>query len=129
MRTAHVAATTRPIAVLAEDEPLIRFEAAMLLDELGFEVLEAHCASAALEHLEANGGAALLYTDVDMPGRIDGFDLAHSVARRWPDTAIIVCSGCMPKVAACLPRSARFLGKPCAGEEVREALVKLRLHS
>lgn len=119
----------RPITVLAEDEPLIRFETALMLDELGFDVLEAHCASAALDHLETTGGVSLLYTDVNMPGQLDGFDLAHSVAQRWPDIAIIVCSGCMPKVAASLPASARFIGKPCADAEVREVLANLRLHS
>ena len=117
----------RPIAVLAEDEPLIRIETAMMLEELGFDVMEANCGRAALQHLEAMGGAALLYTDVDMPGGLDGFELAHSVTARWPRTAVIVCSGCLPKVAAGLPDKARFIAKPCAERSVREALQALSL--
>ncbi|KQS58176.1 response regulator receiver protein [Methylobacterium sp. Leaf361] len=119
---------SRPIAVLAEDEAIIRMAAADMLDALGFEVLEAEHAQDALQHLEANGGAALLYTDVNMPGTMDGCDLAHTVCARWPETRIIVCSGCAREEAALLPDAAHFIAKPCAERLVCKALQMLQLH-
>jgi CheY-like chemotaxis protein len=121
-------AMPRPIAVLAEDEPLIRLEAADMLGEFGFDVLQATTASDALLLLEALNGAALLYTDIDMPGRINGQQLAHEVVERWPSTAIIVCSARSAEDAALLPRGAFFIGKPCAEWVVGEALASLQLH-
>lgn len=118
----------RPIAVIAEDEPIIRFAASDMLAALGFEVLEAEGAHGALQHLEAHEGVALLYTDINMPGVMDGCDLAHAVVVRWPDTKIIVCSGCMPDEAALLPDAAHFIPKPCVERVVRKALQALHLH-
>lgn len=119
---------SRPVAVLAEDEPLIRLEAADMLGDLGFEVLQAGSATDALRVLESRNGAALLYTDIDMPGRINGQELAHEVVARWPSTAIIVCSARSIEVATLLPRDAFFIEKPCAEWVVREALATLQLH-
>ncbi|XYD06719.1 response regulator [Methylobacterium sp. NMS12] len=116
----------RPLAVLAEDEILIRMEAADLLEALGFEVLEAGHAAAALQYLEAHAGAALLYTDIHMPGRMDGCALAHTCAARWPRTRIIVCSACLPDEVARLPSCAQFIAKPCAETLVRRALKALQ---
>ena len=116
---------SRPLAIVAEDEALIRMEAADMLGDLGFDVLEAGHAKAALRLFEANGGAALLYTDVNMPGPMDGCALAHEVVARWPATVIIVCSGWLAKNAAMLPKSAHFIGKPCAEGQVHKALATL----
>ena len=120
--------TSCPLAVLAEDEALIRMAAAAMLDALGFEVLEAEHAHGALQHLEANSGAVLLYTDVNMPGPMDGCDLAHAVVTRWPETKIIVCSGCLREETERLPGCALFIGKLCAETLVRKALKALQLH-
>jgi CheY-like chemotaxis protein len=113
---------SRPLAVLAEDEPFTRFAAADMLAALGFEVLEAEHAHGALQHLEAHDDVALLYTDINMPGVMDGCDLAHAVRARWPETRIIVCSGCDLSEAALLPDEAHFIAKPCAERLVRKAL-------
>ena len=119
---------SRPLAVVADDEAFVRMAAADMLSALGFGVLEAEHAYGALQHLEACGGATLLYTDINMPGVMDGCDLAHTVRARWPETRIIVCSGCDPLEAATLPDSAHFISKPCAERVVRKALQELRLH-
>ena len=119
---------SRPLAVLAEDEAVIRMAAADMLSALGFEVLEAERADDALRILEANGDVALLYTDINMPGRMDGCNLAHAVVTRWPETKIIVCSGCLREEAERLPSCALFIGKPCAERLVRKALKALQLH-
>jgi CheY-like chemotaxis protein len=119
---------SRPLAVLAEDEALIRMAAAAMLDALGFEVLEAERADEALRHLEAHSGADLLYTDINMPGEMDGCDLAHAATTRWPETKVIVCSGCTREEAAKLPACVQFINKPCAERLVRKALKVLQLH-
>lgn len=102
--------------------------AAETLSALSFEVTEAEHAHGALRHLEANDKVALLYTDANMPGAMDGCDLAHAVYVGWPDTRIIVCSGCMPDEAPLLPDAAHFISKPCAEELVLKALQALQLH-
>ena len=119
---------SRPLAVLAEDDAIVRMAAADMLSTLRFEVLEAEHAHGALQHLEACDGVALLYTDINMPGAMDGCDLAHAVRERWPETRIIVCSACVPLEAALLPETVHFIPKPCAERLVRKALQALRLH-
>jgi two-component system, response regulator PdtaR len=119
---------SRPLAVLAEDDGFTRLVTADMLTALGFEVLEAEHASDALQQLDTHADVALLYTDIDMPGVMDGCDLAHAVRARWPEVQIIVCSGCDPFEALQLPDSAQFIAKPCGERLVRKALQALRLH-
>ena len=107
---------------------MIRMAAAAMLDALGFEVLEAERADEALRHLEAHSGADLLYTDINMPGEMDGCDLAHAATTRWPETKVIVCSGCTREEAAKLPACVQFINKPCAERLVRKAPKVLQLH-
>jgi hypothetical protein len=59
---------------------------------------------------------------------MDGCDLAHAVVARWPETKVIVCSGCTPDEAALLPDTAHFIPKPCAERVLRKALQALQLH-
>ena len=118
----------RPIAIVAEGDPLLRLDAADMLDALGFDVLEACHAREAMQHLEDRDGVALLYTDIRMPGSMCGRQLAHLCAERWPETRIIVCSSCHRSEAAQLPQTAHFIPKPCAEKLVRSALKALRFH-
>lgn len=117
----------RPLAILAEDEAILRIAAADMLEEFGFQVIETCTATDALRKLESINCVSLLYTDVRMPGVMDGCDLAHACAERWPRIRIIICSGCAPSETARLPQSAHFIAKPCAESQVRKALKKLRL--
>lgn len=84
--------TIRPqaVALVAEDEVLLRMEAADLLNDAGFSVQEAVNAEGALGYLERHPEVQLLFTDVQMPGACDGFALAREVAQRWPHIAIVV---------------------------------------
>ena len=67
----------------------------------------------------------LLFTDVDMPGRIDGFELAQETARRWPDIAIVVASGRRKPGQHDLPDGSTFVGKPFSAEVVHHHLHKV----
>ncbi|TNC09079.1 response regulator [Methylobacterium terricola] len=100
------------VALVAEDEPLVRMEAADVLGDAGFDVLEASTTPAALAFLEMHPEITLLFTDVVMPGPIDGLALAHEVRRRWAEVKIIIVSGRVTPDPAQLPEGARFLEKP-----------------
>jgi len=103
---------SNPVVLLVEDEPLIRMFAAELLENGGFEVIEAATARAALSMLEKrNGELAALFTDVDMPGDMNGLELAGIVHSRWPSIALLVTSGVV-RASTSLPGSAVFLKKP-----------------
>lgn len=98
--------------LVVEDEPLIRLGLATVIEEAGYEVVEAANASDAIKTLEADRGVRLVLTDVDMPGGMDGIRLAHYVRDRWPPIQLIVISGKVGVQAGQLPAGAKFVGKP-----------------
>ncbi len=103
----------RPAVLVVDDEPLVRMMAHEILSSGGFDVIEAVNAQEALVLLDARPDTRLMFTDVNMPGSINGYGLAQLAARRLPDLAILVASG-GPNwpCAGDLPRGARFLPKP-----------------
>ena len=85
---------SRPYAVLiVEDEPILRLHAVDLVEEAGFTAIEAKSADEAIAILESRSDIMLLFTDVHMPGSLDGLKLAHAVRDRWPPIKIVVVSG------------------------------------
>jgi CheY-like chemotaxis protein len=102
-----------PVVLLVEDQPLVRMTAADELGEAGFRVLEAPDADAALEVLEARADEVqVLFTDVDMPGSMDGLALAERVHRRWPHVLLLVSSGHARPHPDEIPDHGRFIPKP-----------------
>jgi CheY-like chemotaxis protein len=86
-----------PTILVVEDEPLVRLVGALLLADAGFNVIEASNAEEALRLLEAGSDIRIVFTDVEMPGALDGFGLARCVHERWPAIGVIVTSGrCEP---------------------------------
>lgn len=128
MRCPVMTADLQHPVLVVEDEMLIRMIAADALEERGFSVLEASDAQEALEILERTTGIGLIFTDINMPGKTDGLDLATEVAKRWPDIEIIVTSGGVRLDPADIPDSGKFLPKPYATEQlvalVREQLAR-----
>ena len=102
----------RPTILVVEDEALILFSIAEELRDAGFSVLEAHNAAEALRLLEANDSIRLIFTDIDMPGSMDGLRLSAMVRERWPPVGIIVTSGKRLPFAAALPKGSEFVPKP-----------------
>jgi two-component system, response regulator PdtaR len=98
--------------LVVEDEPLIRLGLASLMEDAGYEVVEAVGADGAIRLLEADRSIRLVVTDVDMPGSMDGIRLAHHVADRWPPVRLIVISGKVGVLPGQLPEGARFISKP-----------------
>ena len=113
-------AWVRPSAavLIVEDEPLIRMGAVSLIEDAGFEVYEASNAGAAIALLELHEEISLIFTDVDMPGSMDGLKPAHYVRRRWPPVKIIVTSGHVKVSDEHLPPGALFLPKPYGPSEI-----------
>jgi len=108
----------RPAILIVEDDPLIRWSGADTLTEAGFEVLEAENAEEALAILDQRSDLHVLFTDVDMPGAIDGLELARIAHKRWPWLHIIVASGRTPLHKRAIPEKGRFLPKPYAPEDI-----------
>lgn len=101
------------IAVLVvEDEVLIRLDIVSQLESEGFEVFEAASADEAVAMLEQNSSIRLLFTDIDMPGTMDGLKLAGAVRDRWPPVKIIVTSGHRIVDIVDMPDGSVFFSKP-----------------
>jgi CheY-like chemotaxis protein len=101
-----------PVVLIVEGDPLLRMLAVEVVEEAGFVVLEAGNADEAVALLESHPDISLLFTDIDMPGSMDGLKLAHAVRDRWPPVKILVVSGKV-RVQPCeLPSNSYFVGKP-----------------
>ena len=109
----------RPYAVLVvEDEPILRLHALDIVEEAGFTAIEARNADEAIAILESRSDIALLFTDINMPGSMDGLKLAHAVRNRWPPIKIVVVSGHVQMDESDLPSQSRFFGKPFEAEKM-----------
>lgn len=98
--------------LVVEDEPFVRMVAADALTERGIMAWEAGDAGEALQVLSEHPNIGLVFTDVNMPGDMDGLGLAHEVNRLRPDVCLIVTSGAVSVADEELPDSGRFLPKP-----------------
>lgn len=108
----------RPVVLVVDDDPLLRMLARDVFEDEGFTVIEAGNGDAALGALEAHPDIGILFTDVDMPGGLDGLQLARLTHRAFPDIGVLVASGkAMPRANE-LPPGARFIRKPYANMEV-----------
>ena len=116
--------------LVVEDEALIRMAIADFLKDHGFDVLEAGNSIEAIDLLVAHPEIQVMFTDIDMPGGIDGLKLAAAVRDRWPPIAIIVTSGHRFVNVEDLPVEAQFFPKPYSPDHVARALTQMahRLH-
>lgn len=112
----------KPLVVVAEDDPLLRLDACMTLQDEGFAVIEAADAAVALEAIAANPGVDALFTDVQMPGPFCGLDLAWRAHDMRPRIQVIVTSGNARLCDADLPHNGRFFPKPYALCTIAQAL-------
>jgi CheY-like chemotaxis protein len=110
-RQSNTCVTAKRILVV-EDEPLLRMSAVDHFIDAGYDVVEAATADEALLLLEKHEDFASVFTDVQMPGRLDGVDLATVVSARWPEIRIIVTSGAQAPARRPLPPHIIFMAKP-----------------
>jgi DNA-binding NtrC family response regulator len=109
----------RPDAVLiVEDEAILRLHAVDIVEEAGFTAIEARNADEAIAIMEGRTDIGLLFTDVQMPGSMDGVKLAHAIRNRWPPVKIVVVSGHMQVDQDELPLGSSFFAKPFQAERM-----------
>lgn len=99
--------------VVAEDDLLIRMVAVAALTDAGFVVIETEHADAALLTLTSRAADVhILFTDINMPGSMNGLELAHHVSIHWPWIGVLIASGQAKPTIAQLPLGSRFIPKP-----------------
>jgi two-component sensor histidine kinase len=113
----------KPTVLVVEDEMLLRMRAVDIVEDAGFTPLEAVNADDALALLESRSDIELLFTDIQMPGTMNGLKLAHAVHERWPSIKIILLSGQVAPDEEDRPANSRFFKKPV---EVREMIAELQ---
>src|SRR5271170_6560602 len=104
--------TPVPNVLVVEDEMILRMRAVDIVEDAGFNPVEAVNADQAISILESRSDIALLFTDIQMPGSMDGLKLAHAVHDRWPAIKIILVSGQVKPSDTERPADSRFFGKP-----------------
>lgn len=116
--TGHVA-MKKAVVLVVEDETLIRMSAVQMVEDAGFEVLEARNTAGAIRILERRTDIRAVFTDIMMPDTMDGLKLAHAIRGRWPPIHLIVTSGLNVPQGVKLPANVPFIRKPyCAGQVI-----------
>jgi CheY-like chemotaxis protein len=121
----QVEACSRAVVLVVEDEALLRWNTVAVIEEAGFEVVEAADAIEAISILEKRLDIRVVFTDVQMPGSMDGLRLAHLISTRWPPIRIIATSGRLRLRDDDLPQGGRYLAKPYATSELTGMLHEL----
>jgi DNA-binding NtrC family response regulator len=104
----------RHAILIVEDDQLLKWLTVNIVEAAGFVALQADNADEAIAVLEARSDIALLLTDINMPGSMNGLKLAQAVRNRWPPIKIIVVSSRVPDCV--LPTDSRFFVKPYHAE-------------
>jgi CheY-like chemotaxis protein len=115
----------QPVVLVVEDDEMLRMCAVEMIEEAGFLVTEAPNADVAILLLESRGDICIIFTDIDMPGSMNGLKLAHAVANRWPPIRIVATSGQCKIGEGDLPDGGRFIAKPYRPQQVLGAFNEL----
>jgi CheY-like chemotaxis protein len=125
-REAATPSSLGELVLVVEDNPGLRRLAVRQLRELGYRIVEAKDGAEALERL-ASAKIDLLFTDIVMPGDIDGFALADTTSRQWPKVKVLLTSG-FPQTKlrdSMEPSRFRLLTKPYRKSDLAQALSNL----
>jgi CheY-like chemotaxis protein len=107
-----------PLVLIVEDELLVRLLAVSLLEEAGFSTIQAGSADEAIALLEARKDIRVVFTDINMPGSMDGLRLAHAIRHRWPPIELVLTSGHIRVGKEDMPERGLFLAKPYEATEL-----------
>lgn len=118
---------SKTIVLVVEDEPIQRLMAVTAVEDAGFEAIEAGDADEAIRILESRNDIRIVFTDIGIPGSMDGTKLAACVRDRWPPVQIIVTSGYLAEKDVALPARSLFFPKPYSTRAIAEALHRLAL--
>jgi CheY-like chemotaxis protein len=117
------------VVLVVEDEMLLRMRAVDMVEDAGYTSVEAVDADEAVAILESRSDIALMFTDIQMPGSMDGLKLAHTVHKRWPPIKIILVSGQLKPANVDIPANSRFYGKPLEAKEMIAELQSMIGHA
>lgn len=118
-------ASASPVVLVVEDEPILRIAAVDMVEETGLTALEAPDADVALALLKARSDIRLVFTDVHMPGNLDGMHLAGLVRERWPRIDVIVTSGEVAPGERPMPSGGIFIPKPYDHDKLAHLINRL----
>jgi two-component system, response regulator PdtaR len=114
-----------PVVLVVDDEEILCSLAVALVEDAGFQAVEAANADQAMAILEKRPDITMLFTDVNMPGSMNGLKLAHAVRNRWPPIKILIVSGHVDLREGDIPTHSRFFRKPYQPEMVISELVSM----
>lgn len=117
------------VVLVVEDEMLLRMRAVDMVEDAGYTSVEAIGADEAMAILESRSDIALMFTDIQMPGSMDGLKLAQTVHERWPPIKIILVSGQLKLANLDIPADSRFFGKPLEAKEVIAVMQNMIGHA
>ena len=103
--------SSKPVVLVVEDDPIVRMMAVDIVDDAGFEAIEAGNADEAVLILEGRTDIRIV-ADVEMPGSMDGIKLAQAIRGRWPPIELILTSGHCRIRHEDIPARGRFFAKP-----------------
>ena len=115
----------RQVVLIVEDEALVRMTAVDMIEEAGFEILKATNADEAILLLKARLDITVVFTDIEMPGSMNGLRLAEAVRDRWPPVKIIATSGHYVVRDGDLPSGGLFLAQPYSLSQISSALREI----
>ncbi|MGR9162590.1 response regulator [Rhizobium leguminosarum] len=115
----------KAVVLVVEDSTIIRMSAVDLVLSAGYEALEACDADEAIRILESRNDIDLVFTDVQMPGTMDGIKLSHYIRDRWPPVRLIVASGAAILKESDLPTGSRAFSKPYDNHAIADAMAHL----
>ena len=122
-----MASSSRPAALIVEDQPFVGMIASDILRESGFATFHAYDAEEALQRLSEHPEIEVVLTEMDLPGEVGGIELAHRVARERPGVRLVVASDGSERRLADLPAGARVIRKPFASADLSTLVCGMTL--
>lgn len=117
--------SSHTIVLVVEDDPLVLLAAVDMVEDAGFDALQADNADAAILLLEEHSDIRIVFTDIEMPGSMNGVELANCVRDRWPPIEIIITSGRLAADDIILPSRSVFLSKPYRAQDLTDQLIAM----
>jgi len=116
---------SEPVVLVVEDESIIRMQAVVIIEEAGYNVVEACNADEAIAILKTREDIGIVVTDIEMPGSMDGIKLARAIRDQWPPIELIITSGRYRVRTNQLPPRAQFMPKPYTPNVLVTAIRRL----
>ena len=111
-----MADTAKATVLVVDDELLVRMDLSRQLELAGYLTYEAGSAADAIALLEKHPEIRVVFTDIQMPGTMDGLALSHYIRKRWPPTILVICSANRMPHSSEMPSETDFITKPVSGK-------------